>query len=480
MKNILTKILVFCLILMAVNSEVNAQESNTLQFMKGMSQSNLQNPALHNDSSTVVIGFPGLSGLYFDFNSGFAANDLIHKGTGSLADSLVLDIDGFHNSLKTTNTIEQNFSLPLFYLGIRGKKSFFSLGITEKEQTQFAFDKNLVTFLKDGNAPYMGQNFDLGDISMNSYQYMEVALGYSNELINNKLTIGLRAKALFGRFAMQTERMRLKVETAADGSYLNLSSDMKINLSAPVTPEYDDEGYFSGMNTDGLDDPMNFIFVQGNMGMAFDLGAVYKLTPKITLSGSIVDLGKISFKEDVISLNHVSNYKWEGIDFSKSIDESQEDYVDPSDLVDDEMEKIEDSFRPKKSEIGSDPFDMSIPTKIYLGGTYSVNDKFNVGLLDRIYKNGDFSQNTLTLSANTLIGNFLSLTGSYSMIGNSNNNLGLGMAIRLGFMQIYVVGDNVLAAGDPSKATFVNARFGMNFLFGRSQKVKIAEPSEIQ
>lgn len=189
MKNIHTKILVFSLILMAVNSAIYAQESNTLQFMKGMPQSNLQNPALHNDSSSLVIGFPGLSGLYFDFNSGFAVNDVIHKGTGSLADSLVLDIDGFHNSLKTTNTMEQNFSLPLFYLGIRGKKSFFSLGITEKEQARFAFDKNLVTFLKEGNAPYMGQNFDLGDISMNSYQYLEVALGYSNELIKNKLTV---------------------------------------------------------------------------------------------------------------------------------------------------------------------------------------------------------------------------------------------------------------------------------------------------
>ena len=39
MKNILTKILVFSLILMAGVSAVYAQESNTLQFMKGMPQS---------------------------------------------------------------------------------------------------------------------------------------------------------------------------------------------------------------------------------------------------------------------------------------------------------------------------------------------------------------------------------------------------------------------------------------------------------
>jgi hypothetical protein len=471
MKKTFIKSLIFGLILITGFSSVSAQESTTLYFMKGMPQSNLQNPALHNDSSAVVIGLPGLSGAYFDASSGFAINDLIHKGTGILADSLVLDLDNFHNALKATNSIEQNFSIPLFYLGIRSKKSFFSLGISEKENARFSFDKNLVTFIKDGNAPYMGQNFDLGNIGMDAFEYTEIALGYSNELIKNKLTVGVRAKALMGHFAIQTERMDLKVQTAPDGSYLNLSSDMKINMAAPVTVEYDTDGYFSGMNGDNIK-PKDVMLQKGNSGMAFDLGAVYKLTPKITLTGSIVDIGKISFKNDVITLNHVSSYKWEGIDFSHSIgDTTAIGYVKPSDLADTEMKKIENSFKPKRSEFGSKAFDMSLPMKIYLGGTYQINNKFNIGLLDRLYKNGNFNQNTLTLSANAMFGNAFSLTGSYSMIGNSYNNLGIGMAIRLGFMQLYLVSDNVLALNDPAKAEFVNLRLGMNFLFGRKHTV---------
>lgn len=475
MKRRFHHILILGLIFISGIATLSAQESNTLHFMKGMPQSSISNPALHNDSSKVVIGFPGLSGMYVDFNSPFAINDLIRKGTGLQADSLVPDIENFHNSLKETNNVEQNFSLPLFYLGFRSKKSFFSLGVTEKEMTHFAFDKNLVTFIKDGNEPYMGQNFDLGNLNMDSYQYMEIALGYSNEVIKNKLSVGVRAKALFGRFAMKTEKMNLKVETAADGSTLNLNADMQLNLSAPVIVEYDEEGYFSGMNTDDLDNPTDFIFMQGNSGMAFDLGVVYKLTPKITLSGSIVDIGKISFKENVVSLDYVMNYKWEGFDISNSIDESQTDYVDPSDLVDDEMKKIEDAFRPAKSNFGSEAFDMKIPTKIYVGGTYSINDKFNLGLLNRYYKNGETSLNTLTLSANALLGNFFSLTGSYSMIGDSYNNVGLGAAFRLGALQLYLVNDNVLALTDPAKAKFVNARFGLNFLFGRQHKATVSE-----
>lgn len=470
MKNILSKLGCIIMIVLIGVSFVSAQESTTLHFMKGMPQSDLQNPALHNDSSKVVIGFPGLSGAYFDFNSDFAIDDLIHKGTGSLADSLVLDIDGFHNSLETNNCIQQHVSIPLFFLGIRSKKSFFSIGVTEKTMAQFSFDKNLITFLKDGNAPYMGQDFDLGSLKINANHYREFAFGYSNEVIKNKLTVGAKAKLLYGKMAVQTQQLNLKVETAADGSYLNLRTDMKINVSGPLSVEYDPENYFSDLVTNDIE-PDVYLMQKGNTGMAFDLGAVYKLTPRITFSGSIVDLGKISFKTDNINLTHTASYKWEGIDFSKSLDESKSDYVDPADLVDSEMEKLEGTFKIKKSDFSAEAFNMSLPTKIYLGGTFAVSKNFNLGVLDRIYSNAGISRNTLTLSANTLLGNFFSLTGSYSIVGNSYNNLGLGVALRLGCMQLYVVGDNLMAANDPAKAELVSARFGLNFLFGRKHRL---------
>ena len=471
--------LILIVFMFSSSAFLSAQESTTLQFMKGMPQSDLQNPALHNDSSKVVIGLPGFSGLYADFNSGFALNDVVRKGTGMLSDSLVVDIDRFYNSLSPINSVQQHFSLPLLYLGFRKNRSFFSIGLTFKEVTQFSFEKTLIAFIKDGNAPYIGQNYDLGDLKVNSFGYSEMALGYSNELIRNKLTIGGKVKLLYGNFAAQTERMNLKVETAADGSSLIMNSDMKLNLSAPLTVEYDDEGYFSGFNDDDIE-PMDMITQTDNMGFAFDLGAVYKVTPKLTLSASMIDLGKISFKSNVNSVSKVTSYNWTGIDFSNSIDDSNVDYVDPSDLVDDELEKIENSFKPKRSDFNSEAFDVKIPTKIFVGGTYDLGSKFNVGVLNRYYKLGDASTNTLTFSGNAMIGNFFSLSGSYSMIGNSNNNVGLGVALRMGFMQLYLVSDNLLSLNDPSKAEYVNARIGMNFLFGRKHKPKLIQNTDLQ
>jgi len=37
---------------------------------------------------------------------------------------------------------------------------------------------------------------------------------------------------------------------------------------------------------------------------------------------------------------------------------------------------------------------------------------------------------------------------------------------------MYLVSDNLMALNDPAKADFVNARFGMNFLFGRKHYQK--------
>jgi hypothetical protein len=474
MKNFQNRIVILGLMIMCLVSIVSAQESTTLHFMKGMPQSNYLNPALHNDSSKLVIGIPGMSGAYYDFNSVFAVDDIMHKGTGALADSLVLDLDKFQGSLSSSNTVQQHFSMPILYLGFRNKNSFFSFGVAEKALAMVSFDKGIVDFLIEGNAEYMGKTQDLGNLDMDAFQYREYALGYSNQLLKNKLTIGLKAKLLFGKFALKTEQMHLTVETASDGSYLNLNSAMKINLSAPVNVEYDSENNFTGFNSDDTS-TKDYLMEGDNKGLAFDLGAVYKLTPKLTLSGSVIDMGKISFTNKTVNLNHVSTYKWEGVDFSNSIDKGSSDYVNPSDLLKNEFEKLKDSFRAAKSEFSSEAFDMTVPTKIYLGGTYDLNKQLNFGILDRIFMYDGSSQNTLTLSANAMFLNFLSLTGSYSFVGNTSNNLGLGIGIRTGFLQIYAVSDNVIAVLDPSKVEFANARVGVSFLFGRKKVVKTEE-----
>ncbi|HBL74901.1 MAG: hypothetical protein A2W90_06980 [Bacteroidetes bacterium GWF2_42_66] len=458
-------ILISGIILLAATITTSAQESTTMYFMKGMSQSTMYNPALHNDSSAVVIGLPGLSGMYFGLNSDFAVNDLIHYGTGNMSDSLVIDIDGFHNALKDQNTFRQNFDMSIFYLGFRTKNAFVSFSVNEKESAQIGFAKSFITFLKEGNAPYMGKTQDLGSFEFNSYHYREYALGYSQELMNGRLSVGAKFKALFGKFSLQTENLNFTVETAADGSSVKLQTDMQLNFSAPVTPEYNEDDYFKGFEDNF--EPSEYVLGSDNMGMAFDLGAVFKVTPKVTVSASIIDIGKIPFKTNVYNVTKNESYTWEGLDFSNSMDDTDPNYISADDMMDEEMEKLKAVVKPKRSEISSNAFDMNLPTKVFIGGTYALNSKLNFGLLDRLYMYNGETANSITVSANAMLGNFFSVTGSYSAMNGTYDNLGLGLAMRLGFLQLYMASDNLMALSDPAKAQAVNVRFGLNILFGR-------------
>jgi len=66
-----------------------------------------------------------------------------------------------------------------------------------------------------------------------------------------------------------------------------------------------------------------------------------------------------------------------------------------------------------------------------------------------------------------MLGDIFSLTGTYSAVNGTYDNLGLGLALRGGPLQFYMVNDNILALANPVRADFVNIRFGMNILVGR-------------
>lgn len=463
------QILISGIILLAVTLTSSAQESTSMYFMKGMPQSTMFNPALHNDSSALVLGLPGLSGVYVGLNSDFALNDLIHYGTGNMSDSLVIDFDGFHDKLKDQNSFRQDFEMSLFYLGFRTKNTFVSFGINEKQSSQTGFGKGFISFLKDGNGALSesGGVQNLGDLTFNAFHYREYALGASRELMNGRLSVGVKMKALYGKFAMQTERLNFQVNTAANGESVEFKTDMDVNFSIPMTPEYDENNFLDGFEDNDFT-ANDYLLNTDNMGMAFDLGAVYKVTPQITVSASIVDIGKIPFKTSVYNIKHKQTYTWEGLDFSNSLDDTDPNYISADDMMDTEMDKLEAVVKPKKSEISMNAFDMALPTKIYIGGSYTMNDKLNFGLVDRMYMYQGETVNTLTLSANAMLGRFFSVTGSYSAMGGTYDNLGLGMALRLGCFQLYMVNDNLLALADPAKAQLVNVRFGLNILFGRN------------
>lgn len=458
---------------------VSAQKmNNTLYLMQNVPQSNQLNPAIQPECK-VFLGFPGLSSIYFNYaNNGFTYDDIIKDGTGLQKDSLVVDINSFHDALKSTNRITNQLDYTFFSLGIRAKKMFFTLDVSSKVDTRLGFDKGLVSFFKDGNAAYMGRTANLGAIGLEGTAYNEVALGVSKQ-VTEKLTVGIKAKALFGVANMHMDDSDLSVYTSESGDLVQLRSKqlMKVSMPLDITEKADPDGTNYIDDIDINDDDMDAKFFSGtnNKGFAFDLGATYQFDEKTTFYASILDIGGIKWN-DTYELYQDATFDWKGGDWSQSGNSNDPNYREIEDVMEDLTDSISDAFR-FRDKTGS--YSRALPTKIYLGGSYELNKRINVGAVSRTEIYNGKLRPSLTLSANTRVIRNFSASLSYSMVNSSYNNIGVGVAAKLGPFQLYAVSDNVLAM-NPNTAKTANIRFGMNMMFGCRKKSKKKDVCKIQ
>lgn len=472
MRNIITKHLsgVFLFMLLFTATIVSAQRmNNTLYLMQNVPQSNQLNPAIQPECK-VFVGFPALSSIYVNYsNSSFAYKDIIHQGTGLQKDSLVIDMNSFHDALQTRNFISQQVDITLFALGIRAKNMFFSLDVIERNDLRFSFDKEMITFLKDGNYNFRGKTSNWGGLGLDAAHYRELGLGISRK-INDQWTVGIRPKLLFGIANLNMDQSEISVYTSSTGDLIRLQSKQRMNVSLPIDRiDYDANGYVDDLNFNSDDYGADFAMNTQNMGMALDLGVTYKMDEKTTLYASITDLGFINWKSDTYQFTQDATYEYTGMDLNQSGNSNAPDYKPIEDVLDDLTDDLKDRFK-LKDDINT--YKTNLPTQIYLGGTYQTCKKLNLGALNRTEIYNGKVQSSLTLSANARLIKNISTSMSYSIVNNSYNNLGFGLATKLGPLQLYMVSDNIMAGINPKSAQNMNFRFGLNLLFGCKDKTK--------
>ena len=157
-------------------------------------------------------------------NLNFRYSDLIQKGTGNLADSLVLDFNRFRNTLDKKNYLDISGEVLLVQFGFvrtakdykvddeikKRMRSYYGFGIRQRATGGLNFDKNYIELLTQGNGPFYDQNFFTGHARINSSVYSELSATYARE-INNKLWLGLRLKYLLGGFNITTNKLSLSL-----------------------------------------------------------------------------------------------------------------------------------------------------------------------------------------------------------------------------------------------------------------------------
>jgi hypothetical protein len=318
------------------------------------------------------------------------------------------------------------------------------------------FNKGFFTFFTEGNAADY-TSIQEGSLGLNLTTFSEISLAHSRR-ISDRLWIGVNLKMLQGIYNLTTQHFNLEMQGVDFENYIEVSSKAKILLSAPVEFTYDEYQFINDANfyTSNIGTG-DILMPQGNPGFAVDFGFVYKITNKIVLSASVVDLGNIQWKKDVRTLNQESTYRYNPADLSNSYSEELKNYVSPSNVFDSVKENFRQSFKIIETDIS---YSQSLPYQLYLGAKYNLTDKLNIGFVFSQQSFRQFNQQLCSTSINSRLYKKISLSGSFIV---EENDIFFGFAGNaiVGPMQLSISANNISGIVNPSNVYSTIVQLGL-------------------
>jgi hypothetical protein len=445
------------LILSMIFTELQAQQSKTLFFMHSLPESNFINPAIQSECR-LFIGLPVISSVHMHVsNSGFTANQLLNKETGGY----VLDADGTLAKVARRNMMTVELYTTLLAVGLQKNDYYYTFTIQEKDNMAALYSRDLVEFGLKGNTRFEGQWINLRGTGMFFNHMREYAIGVS-KVKNNALTLGIRAKLLFGKLNATTGSSNIRMFTQENTLNLMFETDAGFNSSLPYSMGVDGRGIYR------FDHRYNnsfarYAFNRKNPGIAVDLGFIYQYTSRLTLSGSLLDLGLIWYRSNLTNYSVKGNYLYTGPGADSMIADR---FL--WDVFDDLNANVDVSLTHHSYAYFLDP-------RLYLGATYRINDRFDANLLlyNRFLPVKIQTSVTASIISRPLKNMEASL--SWSWMNRSINNVGLGIGYGRSPVQVYLVSDNLLGFFMPMSAKNVNLRFGLNLHFGCRERFDVSQ-----
>ncbi|MFK7807729.1 MAG: DUF5723 family protein [Saprospiraceae bacterium] len=443
---------IFCL----QQLSVQAQEMS-LYFMNGIAQSNAVNPAFMPERK-VVYSLPGISAGFS--NSIGSYNNLITRnseGVKVLSGATLLDNSRGHNFIR------QNLEINNFTT-IFGKDRWrISVSQSIKQNAFFGYPKGLVELAVEGNGAHVGETLQIGpDVDLNLYS--ETAVGFMMRVRN--LTFGGRVKLLSGMANVSTSRTSAKVTTDEEYYQLSVASDYQINAGGMFNVDGLVDDSSVEVNFEDEDLSMASLFRSPNLGL--DLGATMViLDDRLMLSASLIDLGRIKWKNNAKNYTAKGEYDFTGVNLNDAIDEDS----NPGDGL---LDSLENAFDFVES---NNTYTTMLPTKLYLSARFKAHRFLTVGALAYMENYRGEIYNGLAIDATTHITKIIDfgITGSYVY---RSPNLGAHLALKFGPLQIVAASDNLLAVMNPKNHHHATARFGINLAFGRKYSGDKPNPVE--
>lgn len=452
------------------STATNAQNLNSGYFDDGFLYRHDLNPAFSNKQG--YFSMPGLGNLNASVNSNLRVEDVIHTVDGKTVLFTHPDVDAgnFLSAVNDKNRLSVNMKEQILGFGFKGMGGYNTFEINARANVNSIIPGSILRLAKEG---VENNTYDIKDLAAHADAYGEVALGHSHQ-INKNLRIGAKAKLLIGIANVDADFSKAQLILGEDEwaavtnaeiqtSIKKMEYKMEETKRGPQGEERTHRYVGGAEDTEwGVD----------GFGLAFDLGAEYKLGEEWAFSAALLDLGYIGWKNNYVA----------STDGDKSVHTSS--YIFNVD------EDASNSFEKQSDRLMED-----------LSALYELHDKGNMGKRSRTldatmnvgveYTPKSFKKMSLGLMNSTRMGKYgstefrLSANIAPTNIFSASANVGLG---SFGFcfgwlLNFHPNGFSLFLGMDntPGKLTKqgvplsgkANVNIGINFPFGKNKTKQI-------
>lgn len=366
----------------------------------------------------------------------------------------------FANSLEEDNFLGFNAHIDLFSLYKRLNKGMLTINYGMKAQGDMEYNDGLFKLLGYGNGAFVGENNPARvDMNLNAMAYQELAVGYQIN-VTQQLSVGGRAKLLFGLANVVTDAFDAALFTDADTYALRLKENIAMKLAMPNAMYVDESGKLMTDGKFGLDDLFR------NPGFGIDLAAEYRFDKQFSAVAAIHDLGFVHWGKNNIGMTGKVNdagqfydngdFLFDGLGIDElqlivSDDEYREQFLDTL------QHYFQLEFAPMES------YNTALNTNVLLRGNYDLNgyNRFSAQVQGCFLGSG-FRPAFTVAYCGTFYDN-LNVCATYTAMPNSYDNIGLGISAMVANCNLYLTTNNLLGLFKPLNTSSFNAQVGLVF-----------------
>ena len=391
-------ILVATLMLSVVTA--TAQSLNSAYFTDGYNFRHTMNPAYGNDQSYVSI--PALGNINVRTQGNFGYDAIIKNNPNPYGNKTMTTflnpyidastaLDGFASG---NNRVVGSVGITLLSAGFKAWGGYNTIEINSKTNFGVSLPYELFEFAKNtGNKSY-----DIGDINAGALSYVEIAFGHSRQL-TDQWRAGAKLKVLLGvgRADVKMENVKAQLNDANQW-LISAKAQADVSMKGFTYKQKDKEykqkpgsyKYVNDLDVDGAG--------IGGFGLGIDLGATYKLNDDWNFSAALLDLGFISWSNDMQARNISDQFLFDGFHDAEVSKSSPNSFKNQGQSYSDQMAE----FANLQDQGDQGGRTTGIGTTLNVGAEYTLPmyRQLSFGLLSSTRLQGEYFWTEARLSAN--------------------------------------------------------------------------------